>query len=72
MEYQDLVNSIAQQAMDDYKKQYPQEVEDAEMVVNSLESLSPFNKEAVFIRLVEQNINKAKADEKKWVEEQNA
>lgn len=72
MEYQDLVNSIAQQAMDDYKKQYPQEVEDAEMVVNSLESLSPFNKEEVFIRLVEQNINKAKADEKKWVEEQNA
>ena len=72
MEYQDLVNSIAQQAMDDYKKQYPQEVEDAEMVVNNLESLSPFNKEAVFIRLVEQNINKAKADEKKWVEEQNA
>ena len=72
MEYQDLVNSIAQQTMDDYKKQYPQEVEDAEMVVNSLESLSPFNKEAVFIRLVEQNINKAKADEKKWVEEQNA
>lgn len=71
MEYQDLVNSIAQQAMDDYKKQYPQEVEDAEMVVNNLESLSPFNKEAVFIRLVEQNINKAKADEKKWVEEQN-
>lgn len=72
MEYQDLVNSIAQQTMDDYKKQYPQEVEDAEMVVNSLESLSPFNKKAVFIRLVEQNINKAKADEKKWVEEQNA
>lgn len=72
MEYQDLVNSIAQQTMDDYKKQYPQEVEDAEMVVNSLESLSPSNKKAVFIRLVEQNINKAKADEKKWVEEQNA
>ena len=72
MEYQDLVNSIAQQTIDDYKKQYPQEVEDAEMVVNSLESLSPFNKETVFIRLVEQNINKAKADEKKWVEEQNA
>ena len=72
MEYQDLVNSIAQQTIDDYKKQYPQEVEDAEMVVNSLESLSPFHKETVFIRLVEQNINKAKADEKKWVEEQNA